>query len=106
MSDSYEELTVDDLFVGLTRPANVMGIPYTAFVVEVVAVALVFLGTGSPLWIATIVPSHAFMYLASASDPGRFDNWAMAVKTYGRCLNRRFWKSTSYSPLPTRKTDA
>jgi len=105
MNESADDMTVDDLFVGLTRPANVMGIPYTAFVTEVVIVAMVFLGTGSPLWLLTIVPSHAFLYLASASDPGRFDNWAMAIKTYGMCLNRGFWKSTSYSPLSTKKTD-
>ena len=107
MSDLNEsqELTVDDLFVGLPRPATVGGIPYTAFVSEIVLVAMVFLGTGSPLWILAIVPSHAFLYLASATDPGRFDTWAMAARTYGKCLNRRFWGSTSYSPLSTQKHD-
>lgn len=104
VNDGVDELTVDDLFVGLTRPANVMGIPYTAFVAEVILVAMVFLGTGSPLWLLSIAPSHAFLYLASATDPGRFDNWAMAIRTYGNCLNRRFWLSTSYSHLQTTKT--
>ena len=83
MSDLNEsqELTVDDLFVGLTRPATVGGIPCTAFVSEIVLVAMVFLGTGSPLWILAIAPSHAFLYLASATDPGRFDTWAIAART-------------------------
>ena len=44
-----EGIQVDPLYVGLTRPATVMGITYAGFVVEIISVAFVFLATANPL---------------------------------------------------------
>ena len=41
------ELEVDELFVGLTRPATVLGVHFTAFVVEMIVVGCVFLAIGT-----------------------------------------------------------
>jgi type IV secretion system protein VirB3 len=99
MQDSAQDVQTDVLFVGLTRPATVAGIPYVAFVVEVMAVALVFLAVGHPFCLALAVPVHAALYLISANDPGAFDAIYMWLKTFGRCRNARAWGAASFSPL-------
>lgn len=93
-----EGIQVDPLYVGLTRPATVMGITYAGFVVEIISVAFVFLATANPLWLLLMLPIHAFLYLVSAQDTARIANWLLAVITTGRCLNRSYWKAASFSP--------
>lgn len=93
------ELEVDELFVGLTRPATVLGVHFTAFVVEMIVVGCVFLAIGNPIWLLLFAPSHGFLYLLSASDPGRFDSLTKYAMINGKCLNRIFWKATSFSPI-------
>jgi type IV secretion system protein VirB3 len=105
MQDAAQDVQTDVLFVGLTRPATVAGIPYTAFVAEVMIAALVFLALGNPFSLLLAVPVHAALFLISANDPGVFDALFMWVKTFGRCRNARFWGAASFSPLPYRKWD-
>lgn len=93
------DLEVDELFVGLTRPATVFGVHFTAFVGEMIVIGCVFLAIGNPIWLALFIPTHGFLYLLSASDPGRFDSLAKYALINGRCLNRMFWKATSFSPM-------
>lgn len=92
------ELEVDDLFVGLTRPATVLGVHFTAFVGEIIVVGCIFLAIGNPLWLLLFAPTHALLYLISATDPGRFDSLTKYVLVNGRCLNRFFWKAASFAP--------
>ncbi|MDP2761551.1 MAG: VirB3 family type IV secretion system protein [Sideroxyarcus sp.] len=98
-SENSVDLEVDELFVGLTRPATVFGVHFTAFVIEMIVVGCVFLAIGNPLWLILFIPTHSFLYLLSASDPGRFDSLTKYALINGRCLNRMFWKATSFSPL-------
>lgn len=101
--DGTEDVCIDPLFVGLTRPATVMGIPYTAFILECLGTAITFLAVGNPLYLGLAVPFHSVLYLVSAQDPGAFDAILMWMKTTGRCRNARFWGAASFSPLSTRK---
>ena len=98
-AEKVVELEVDELFVGLTRPATVFGVHFTAFVVEMIVVGCVFLAIGNPIWLLLFIPTHSFLYLLSASDPGRFDSLTKYGLLNGRCLHRMFWKATSFSPL-------
>lgn len=98
-------LEVDELYLGMTRPATVFGVPLTAFVAEMLVVAVIFLAIGNALWLLLVVPVHAVLFLMSATDPGRFESWAMFFKTFGRCTNAMFWKSASYSPLRSKRYD-
>ena len=97
------QLYVDTLFIGLTRPATVLGIPYAAFVIEFMIAAILFLAVGNPLYLLTAIPVHAVLYLISATDPGIFASLYVWIQTCGRCRNSRFWGAVSFSPLPTRK---
>jgi type IV secretion system protein VirB3 len=98
-----KDIQTDALFVGLTRPATLCGIPYMAFVIEFIGVTLLFLAVGNPLYLLAGLPVHGLLYLISSSDPGRFDSMALWSKTIGRCRNSRFWGAASFSPLSTRK---
>ena len=103
MDPRTQHIYSDPLFVGLTRPATIAGIPYAAFVVEVMVTTLVFLAVGNPLYLLLAAPIHAMLYLVSAHDPGIFNSLWVWMNTNGRCRNTRFWGAASFSPLPTRK---
>ena len=99
MSDGAQDVYTDELFVGLTRPTTMWGIPYTAFVIEFMATTLVFLAVGNPLYLLLAAPIHGVLYAISASNPKAFDALHMWLKTMGRCRNTRFWGAASFSPV-------
>jgi type IV secretion system protein VirB3 len=103
MEQGAQDVYTDPLFVGLTRPATMWGIPYIAFVIEFMSTTLIFLAVGNPVYLLLAVPTHAILYLISANDPGVFHSIFMWMKTLGRCRNTRFWGAASFSPLPTKK---
>lgn len=97
-------VTVDPLFVGLTRPATILGVPYEAFVVEFVLVSVIFLGVGDPFYMLLLAPLHAVLYLVSAQNPNAFGSIMIWSRTKGRCRNTHFWGgAASFSPLATKK---
>lgn len=103
VSEDNAKLRKDLLFVALTRVPTIMGIPYVAFVLEMMFASLMIIMVGKPLYMLSVVPVHAVLYLISAKDPGIFSEMEIWLKTSGRCLNKRFWGATSFSPLPTKK---
>jgi len=103
MQSDAQDVHTDVLFVGLTRPATMWGIPYTAFVAEFMATTLIFLAVGNPLYLLLIAPIHATLYLITAADHSAFDSIFIWIKTIGRCSNKRFWGAASFSPLPFKK---
>ena len=58
MDNGAQDVYTDPLFVGLTRPATMWGIPYTAFVIEFMATTLIFLAIGNPIYLVLAVPIH------------------------------------------------
>lgn len=104
MENSDDDLiVVDALFVGMTRPATVLGVPYSAVVVEGILVAIIFLAANNPLYLLLALPIHAVLYLIGAADPGIFSAIFTWAKTSARCLNSGFWGAASFSPLSTKK---
>ncbi|MGY4831811.1 type IV secretion system protein VirB3 (plasmid) [Sphaerotilaceae bacterium SBD11-9] len=101
--DDGQDLIVDPLFVGLTRPAMALGVPYFALVAEGMAVVIVFLAIGSPLYLLLAAPVHAVLYLICAHDPYAFDSIVAWMKTNSRCRTSRFWGGASFSPLPMKR---
>ena len=99
MSREEQDLDGDLLFVGLTRPATILGVPYIAFVAEFMATVLIFLAAGNPLYLLLVVPVHAIVYVVSASDPAIFGSIAIWALTTARCRNRAFWSAASFAPL-------
>lgn len=100
---SAEDVYLDPLFVGLTRPATMWGVPYIAFIVEFMTTTLIFLAVGNPLYLLLAAPIHGVLYLVSAHDPGVFGSVFLWIKTLGRCRTTRFWGAASFSPLSNKK---
>lgn len=96
-------ISKDILFVGLTRVPTVLGVPYAVFVIEVMFLSLLNIGSGNPLLLLLGVPIHGIFYLVSAHDPGIFEEFFAWSKTIGRCRNRKFWGGASFSPLDVHK---
>lgn len=93
-----EQIAVDILFVGLTRPTTILGIPYLAFVFEMFVSMMLFLMANNLLYLLVIIPLHIIMYAISAHDAGQFDEIHKWLITNGKCLNFRYWGSVSFSP--------
>lgn len=93
-----EPIEVNILFVGLTRPATILGIPYSAFVGEMFASMMLFLMANNVLYLSIIIPLHVVLYAISANDAGKFDEIQKWLITSGKCLNFRYWGSVSFSP--------
>lgn len=92
-------LQIDPLFVGVTRPTMVGGVPYEALIVNGLITSVAFMGTGSLLYLLTFVPLHAISYLLCKAEPRMFELLFLWIKTKGKCLNRGYWGSSSYSPM-------
>ena len=106
MVDDAVDVVTDTLFVGLTRPTTVWGIPYTAFVLEAMSTAIVFLAVGNPFYLLMGAPLHAVLYLISANDPWVFDSIGQWMRTNGRCKNTRFWSGyASFAPTAPEHDD-
>lgn len=103
MSIRGQEVFTDTLFVGLTRPATVMGIPYMAFVTELIFVCITFIAGDSLVYLLLALPFHGVLYAISATDPAALGAVPLWLRTIGRCRTSRFWGAASFSPLPTKK---
>jgi type IV secretion system protein VirB3 len=103
MTEKSVEITKDILFVAMTRTPMIMGVPYIAFVMELMFVSLSNIVLKNPLYMAAVIPVHAVFYVLSSHDAGIFSEIEMWSKTASRCLNRKFWGASSFSPLPVKK---
>ena len=107
MSESRDELVMDPLFVGMTRPASALGVPYGALVAEGVTVILIFLLTNNPLYLILFAPIHGVLVLVSAHDPGVFGCAWVWLQTTARRRNLDIWGSvTSVGPVSGHRFDS
>ena len=101
--DDEDGIPTDPLFVALTRPATIWGIPYGAFIILLMSTAIVFLAAGKLIYLAMGFPAYSILYLMSANDPYIFGSTWLWMKTLGRSKNQAFWGSRSFSPLRVNK---
>ena len=89
----------DPLFLGLTRPAMVWGVPQPFFVLNGMISIMAFLLSNSfyPLFIGA--PAiHGLGLLLCLRDCRIFDLWLTKAR-FLRCLNQRYWGANSYNPF-------
>ncbi len=95
-------LVADPLFVGLTRPVMLLGVTYSALLVNVVLTMEAFIVTRNLVWLLAFVPIHGLFTLVCLYEPRFFDLLALWARTRGRALvagNLGYWRASSYSPL-------
>ncbi len=95
-------LTVDPLFVGVTRPAMRWGVTYTALLVNGVVTMEGFLFTRNLLVLLVCLPIHGLSLLLCARDARVFDLLFLWGRTgmVAYLRNARWWGASSYSALP------
>ncbi len=95
-----EPLYRDPLFVGLTRPASALGVPYGALVIEGVLIVLLFLLTNNPLYLLFALPIHGILVILSAQDPGIFSCLWVWLQTIAKRRNIEIWgRVASVAPV-------
>jgi type IV secretion system protein VirB3 len=95
-------LTLDPLFVGATRPPMRWGVTYSALLFNLVFTMELFLLTKNLLTLLSSLLIHGVCVLLCARDPRFFDLLLLWGRTRLPAVlgNLRFWKASSYSPLP------
>ena len=87
----------DPVFLGLTRPAMIMGVTQSFFVINGMVNLVIFLAVNSFLPVFILFPLlHGIGYLACLRDPRTFDLWMVYAKSCTKCKNKGFWGSNSY----------
>ena len=94
-------LIAETLFVGVTRPAMVLGVTYSALLVNGIVTVELFLLTRNLLWLLVCIPVHGLAWLACANEPRFFDLLMLWGRTRGPGLfrNGRMWRASGYSAL-------
>lgn len=98
-----DHVQVDDLAVGLTRPATIGGVPMKPFMIGMLIGMVVFLESANPLYLLIDIPIYGGLRLISATYPRIFAEIMAWLRVNARCNNRVFWGVASFSPRRTVK---
>lgn len=86
----------DTLFVALTRPQMLAGVPYGFAIANAFIVTELFLVTGS-LWVVLAAPAvHLAGWAVSLREPRYFGLFLVMARRCPRITNRRIWRCNSY----------
>jgi len=94
----------DPLFVGATRPAMALGVPYSALLVNAFVTLELFLVTRNLLWLLMAAPLHGLAWLVCLAEPRAFELLAVwgQIRARAGFRGRRPWNATGYGPFPAR----
>jgi type IV secretion system protein VirB3 len=100
-------VTADPLFVGATRPAMALGVPYAALLVNAFVTLEMFLVTRNLLWLLTAVPLHSLAWLICLAEPRSFELLAVwgQVRARAGFRGRHPWRAVSYGPFRAFRVD-
>jgi len=91
----------DPLFVGVTRPALALGVPYGALLANAFLTMELFLVTRNLLWLGLALPLHGLAWLVCLAEPRFFELlgvWGRVRARGGFCSKKR-WRAVSYGAL-------
>ena len=89
-------LEQDTLFVALTRPQLLFGVPYVFFVLNIIIATEAFLIFKSFLALGIALIAHAIAWAATYANPHLIDTWLTAVRKCPRVPNYSVWQCNSY----------
>jgi type IV secretion system protein VirB3 len=98
MSEPTQPLPADPLFLGMTRPALVWGVPFGGFVANAALTTILFLAAADLRAFLIFLPIHAGAYLLCLRDPRVFDLLLVRAAKTPPIPNVAFWKAKSYAP--------
>jgi type IV secretion system protein VirB3 len=91
----------DTLFLGVTRPALALGVPYAALLVNALVTLELFLVTKNLLCVLLCVPLHGLAWLVCLVEPRFFELLAVWGQVRARAGHSRArdWRARSYGCL-------
>jgi len=98
----------DMLFLALTRPAMMWGVPAVGCMLNISGsiIAGAWLGAGSYMilvwWVALMPPIHLLMRYAVSRDHNCFRVWLLWLETKAAAGRADMWGGATLSPLPVR----
>lgn len=101
MSERNAGLTVEPLFVGVTRPPMRWGVAYEALLFNLVITMEIFVLTKNLLTLLIAIPIHGICALLCARDARFFHLVLLWTRTRLPAFlgTARLWRAASYSPL-------
>jgi type IV secretion system protein VirB3 len=93
-----EDIDFDPLFVGMTRPPIVMGVPMEFFGINFIIFGIGMIAFASLTAKAIFVTLHALAYIATEKEPHWMSIYLTKLTKCGPIQNKGFWKSNSYKP--------
>jgi len=94
-----EKINEDTLFLALTRPAMILGVPMEAFAASCGLGGLAMIVTDSVFFLFLALPLLLISRMIAERDHNAFRILFRWLDTNGRCRNRGFWGGTTSSPL-------
>ncbi|MCY1741001.1 type IV secretion system protein VirB3 [Ensifer sp. SL37] len=88
----------DTIYMGLLRPAKLLGLPSMAALIWFVSGAVVFMWSESFWGLGTLVLTYPALYGLTLWDPHFFDVIAVTTKHFGVARNKALWQGYSYEP--------
>lgn len=94
-------VTADPLFVGATRPAMALGVPYAALLANAFLTLELFLVTRNLLCLLIAMPLHGLAWLVCLAEPRAFELLAVWAQVRARAgfRGRQRWRAVSYGPF-------
>ena len=94
---------LDPLFVGMTRPPLVLGVPMEFFGINFILfgigmIAFASLSGKALFFLCVCIPLHIAAYILTEKEPHWMSIYITKLTWCGRIQNRAFWKSNSYKP--------
>jgi type IV secretion system protein VirB3 len=96
-----DDITIDPVFLGLTRPATLLGVPLKPLILGMAPIVLVFIATANPLMLLLAAPIWSVLALISRTDPYRLVaaiHWFGTRAKYSRAA--RWWGAPTVAPRP------
>lgn len=98
-----EQIDIDPLFAGMTRPPIVMGVPMEFFGINFIVfgigmIAFLSLPGKFAFFLCVCIPLHVLGYIATEKEPHWMNIYLVKATKCGPVQNKRFWKTNSYQP--------
>lgn len=88
----------DPLFVAMTRPTTLAGVPYGVVVGNAVVMVELFLVFRTPLVLLVGLVLHLVCWLGCLREPRIVDLWLVGLRRCPRVKNYKLWQCNSYRP--------
>ncbi|MFK7943120.1 MAG: type IV secretion system protein VirB3 [Paracoccaceae bacterium] len=98
-----DQLNTDRLYLALTRPAMVFGVPLEAAFISVMVGGLAMIIGDSLFYLMLAVPLLVVSYFVVKRDQNAFRVLFRFFDTGAKCRNRAFWGGSSPSPMQVRR---